>query len=270
MENLDHGALSNLKVNVDGSLDVRNQDQTTPDISFYLAQILDTITILANTAVDDETLDVETTGSTPVVGNYVCLKEGTAFLQVEIISVTPISGNQYTIGIAIPLDFAFTTAGGCSLQNVDMNVDGSVTPVLFKVSPSGLDDGTEWDITRMIIIATMTSAGDDGKFCNLSALTNGVYFRTKDGITQNLFNAKENADFAEEAAGDLNYQVRSGGGGTHGMRGRITFNGQDKRGVVKRLAATTNDEFQAFVRDDLVDVSLIKLRVKLQGQVVLN
>ena len=251
-----------------GTTDVAIQDQTTPDISLYLGNDLDTFTLTANRSIDDEIFNIITTGVTPVAGNFIFLKEGEGFTQVEIITVTPVAGNEYTIKIAIPLDFPYTTAAMGQLQTVNMNVDGSITPVKFDVDLTGLNPGVKWDINRMIVTSTMTTAGDDGLFANLAKLTNGVYYRTKNGITKNLFNARENADFADESGGDVTYPPRSGGGGTFGMRARITFNGLDKRGVAKRLYASTGDEFQSFVRDDLTAVSLIRLRTKIQGQVV--
>lgn len=246
--------------------DVFIQDQTTPQISFYLGQALDLgLTFRSAVAEDAETVEVTTTGTTPVVGNFLCIKEGALFTQIEIASVTPVAGNDYDLGISVPMDHAYTTSASICLQNCDMNVNGSVTPVEFFISPQGAEAGSAWDITRMIVTMTHSSQGDDGLFGNLAKLTNGTYFRVEDGTNYNLFNAKENADFAVEGY-DITYPTRSGGGGTAGTRARITFNGQDKRGVVFRLYADTSDKFLGCVRDDLTGLS--SFRVKVQGQVV--
>lgn len=254
-----------------GTTDVAIQDQTTPDISLYLGNTLDSFTLGSDRTLGDESFNIITTGATPIAGNFIFLKEVTAFSQLEIMGVTPVAGNEYTITTSMPLDFAYTTTGASgTLQNVNMNVNGSVSDVKFHIDLAGLISGSKWDVTRMIIASTMTSAGDDGLFTNLAKLAIGIFFRTKNGITKNLFNARENSDIADESAGDVSYTTRSGGGGTFGMRGRITFNGPDKRGVVKRLVLNTSDEFQGFVRDNLTDASLIRLRTKIQGQVVLD
>ena len=246
--------------------DVFIQDQTTPQISIYLGQSLDAgVLFRSSQAANVELLNITTTGATPVVGNYLCAKEEAFFSQIEIVSVTPVAGNDYDVGIAIPLDHAYTVAANICLQNCNMNVNGSITPVEFFVSPFGAGAGTQWDITRMLVSMTHSSAGDDGLFGNLPALTNGNYFRIEDGTNYNLFNAKENADFAMEGY-DIAYPSRSGGGGVNGTRARITFNGQDKRGVVFRLAADTSDKFTSSVRDNLS--TLPSYRVKIQGQVV--
>ena len=250
--------------NVQGeAVDVAIQDQSTELISVYLGEMISMLTVLANTVKNDTTINIETTGATPLVGDFICLQEDTKITQAEVITVTPIAGNQYTLGISIPLDYPYTTAGGCMLLDVDMNKNGSVTPIEFQVSPA---PGTRWDITRMMTSMVLSSQGDDGLFGNLPALANGVYFRKEDSAeSNNLFNAKENSDFAIEGF-DVAYPVRSGGGGSHGMRSRITWGGQSKQGVVIRLDGNTNDSFVAVVRDDLTGIN--KFRIKVQGHVV--
>ena len=102
----------------------------------------------------------------------------------------------------------------------------------------------------------------------MSKLTNGVYIRVSDGITQNLFNIRENSGLAVEAAGDLTYATRSGGGGAYGTRARVTFNGPEKRGVVIRLHPSTTDSIKAVVRDNLS--TLTYFRVQVQGQIAIE
>jgi hypothetical protein len=250
--------------NVHGdSLDVSIQDQHSELLSLYLGEILDIVTVISDTAKDDITVDIETTGITPLVGDFLCLQELGKITQSEVTSVTPIAGNQYTLGISIPLDYPFSTDSGCSLLDVDMNVDGSGTPIEFQIRPKS---GTSWDITRMMTSMVLTSQGDDGLFGNLAALTNGVYYRKEDAEeSNNIFNAKENSDYAIEGF-DLAYVVRSGGQGSHGMRSRITWAGQSKQGVTIRLVGDSGDHFTATVRDDLRLIG--KFRTKIQGHVV--
>ena len=246
------------------ALDVSIQDNPSNDISLYMAQKLDDVTILVSVSLNDESINIETTGATPIAGNFLCLREDISFFQAEILTVTPIAGNQYTLDISIPFDFAYTTVAGCELQNVDMNVNGSVTPIEFNLVAKGLNVFA-FDIIRMSISMVLSTAGDDGLFGNITKLTKGMYFRTVDGVTKNLFNARNNSDFASESAGDTTYTVRSGGGGSFGSRSRISFNGDDKRGVVKRLITATEDKFVGVVRDDLT--ALNEFRIKLQGHV---
>lgn len=239
------------------------QDQSTERLSLFLGQELDTATLLAGMTKDDESVDIETTGHIPAVGQLLCLQESNTVSQAEIASVTPIAGNQYTIGITVPIDYPYTVAAVCAVINIDMDIDASVTPVTFKIGPI---PGTKWDITRFMVAMVLSSAGDDGLFGNIAALAASMYVRKNNGATsQNLFAVKDNSDFRVEGY-DVAYPTRSGGGGSHGMAARITFSGQDKSGVVERLDGDNSETFSATIRSDLTLIN--KFRIKVQGHVV--
>ena len=248
------------KVDTGGALDVNVQDQHTELIDLSLVQLLDTLDLLANYAIDDRSINVETTGYTPLVANSVCLKEQTSFYQGNILAVTPIAGNQYTLDLDTPLDFAFTTAGGCSVVNHNMAVDGSVTPVEFSVSPSLLNVGVEWDIVRVLISFLGPGYGtppddqpDDAGFGATAAITNGIVLRSENDITKNIFNAKTNYDLRARAF-DVSYQAKNKDG-FFGTAFRRTFGGQNKNGVVLRLRseaiAANSGKVVVIVQDDL-------------------
>jgi hypothetical protein len=248
-----------------GNLQTADQDQFTEILNLYLAQKLDDLTVDANTNLLDKTITISTTGVVPVAGNHVCLKEGTAFYQGRIKTVTPVSGNQYTLALNTPLDFAFTTAGGCSLTNVDLRVNGSVTPIIFAVSPALLDQGVFWDITRILMIMRDDTPMDDAKFAGSTALTNGLVFRIKyNGKYKNLFTIRNNADFRLQAY-DVQYTTNAPAG-EYGFSFRRSFNGKDKNGVVARLVNDVDpDEFQLVVQDDLTVLTVGKALI--QGHV---
>ncbi|GAG37679.1 unnamed protein product, partial [marine sediment metagenome] len=204
------------------SIDVAIQDQTTDRISLFLAQILGLVVSMTGTAKDVETFNVVTDGVVPAAGNYLCLQEDGKITQEEITNVVSVAGNEYTITIAVPLDYDYTTNGSCSIQNVDMNKDTEGTELAFMVGPK---DDFKWDINRIMVAMVLATAGDDGLFGNIAALATSQYFRKEDSSnSQNLFTVKENADFALEGY-DVSYTIRSSGGGEFGMRSRITFNG---------------------------------------------
>ena len=143
--------------------DVRIQDQTTPGIRLYLAEHLDTSLVFRNAIAENaETVQVTTSGSVPVEGNFICIKENAFFTQMEINNVASVGGDDYDLGVTIPMDHEYTTGANVCLQNVNMTVDGSGTNVEFTLSPEGLSAGTEWDINRMIVTMIHDAAGDDG------------------------------------------------------------------------------------------------------------
>lgn len=255
-----------------GNVPVAIQDQSSEIIDLYLIDIIDTVTLTAGTAVDDTDISIDS-DTLPVAGNLVCLKEDAAFYQGSILSVTPTGGTGYDLLLDTPLDYNFTTAGGCSIGNRFMNVNGSVTPVIFSVSPFNLYDpivptrGQQWDITRIMFAITDDAAMDDARFGGISGgLTNGIVMRKKDGLYKNIFNVKTNGDFAIRSY-DVTYIPDTlGPAGEYGLRVRRTFAGPSKNGVTVRLDAEDSDEIQVIVRDDLS--SLSSMSVVVQGHIV--
>ena len=232
------------------------QDQTSQVLNLELCRTIQNLDIAASTTMDARTVQV-IAGTAPIVGNHLCLKQGTAIYQNAIIAVSGAS-SPFTVTLDTPLDFAFTTAAVANETSTNMAVNGSVTPVVFRVSPQGLSEGTRWDITRVIFVirSSATPAMDDGKFGNLTSLTNGVVLRVSDGYTKNIFNVKNNGEFALQAF-DANYSSAAPAG-TAAFRCRRTFNGQEKNGVVIRLAASTSDELQVIVQDNLSGLTSFK------------
>jgi hypothetical protein len=243
------------------------RDQTTKDINLFLVQSLDTFTIDSNRTLDDYVFDITTTGTTPVVGNLVCIKEGTSFIQAEILNVAAVSGNTYTVTLAMELDFAYTTAALGVLGNKNLASGTAAatisSPIKFAVSPAGMASGVEWDITRMLIVSDDSSAVDSwAEFINITALTNGLFMRVENaaGRRETLGNFKTNLDFAADA---YDADLFAFGPTAGGMKCRSSFAGEAKRGVVKRLTADDSDEFVMYVRDNITAID--EFFVKVQG-----
>lgn len=256
-----------------GHLEISKQDQYSEVIDLKMNRKLDDITLLKNHSIGERNVLAETTGYVPVVGDWLCLKDvdGKAFLQTEILAFTNIVGNQYNFTIDMPLDFGFSVDDGCSINSVNLAVDGSVTPITFKISPGGLANNVSWDIVRMMFgfagdgVGSSNEAPDDTGFGTETALTNGIVLRTVDGITKNIFNAKTNGDLRQRSGNDLLY-VDSNRLGLYAVHARRTFNGDDKNGVTIRLNGATNDTLELIVQDDLTDME--EFQVVVQGHVV--
>ena len=244
------------------ALEVAIQDQYTEIIDLHLSRLIQEVTIVTNTSIDDTVVTISS-DSEPTNGNTVCFKEDTAFYQGEILSHVA-NGDNWDITLDSPLDYAFTTSGGCSERSINLAVDGSVTPARFTVSPFGLQAGTEWDITRIMGAITDGSAMDDSTFGGITALTNGVFFRKKNGTYKNIFNAKTNADLKAHMY-DVDYSDKAPAG-QFGLNFRRTFAGQDKAGVTIRLRADDEDSFECIIQDDLT--GLTNFQIIAQGHVV--
>jgi len=250
-------------------VDVNVQDQITEIIDLHLGQLIQTLLIATNTSIDDTTVKV-TTVAEPTNGSSVCFKEGSAFYQGEILSHSA-SGDDWNIVLDTPLDFAYTTDGGCSERNINLaTVDGSSTPVIFSVSPEGLAPGTKWDIVRVMFQIVDATEMDDGKFGGIAnGLAKGIVMRHTDGIVKNIFNVKTNGDFAAHCFDAAYIPAAQGPSGNYAIRVRRTFGGQSKNGVVVRLSEdgqARSDTFEIIVQDDLTD--LIDFQIIVQGHVV--
>lgn len=246
-----------------GDVDVKIQDQTTEIIDLHLSQTIQNITLNTKGSVDDTVIYI-TCDSAPTVGNVICLKEDNAFYQGEILSFVDNLDGTYDVTLDTPLDHDYGLTSGCSEGNINLAVNGSVTPVIFTVTPVGLKAGTRWDITRIMGSMLDDTAMDDAKFGGIAKLTNGVVFRKKNGVYKNIFNAKNNNDLSSHMY-DVTYADKAAAG-TYGLRFRRTFAGQDKAGVTIRLSADDNDSFECIIRDDLTGITTFHIIA--QGHVV--
>lgn len=255
-----------------GAMPVNIQDQHTEIIDLVLHQRLDNITLNQTYAIGDKTIIIETTGVTPEVGNFVCFKETVAFYQAEIITVTAISGNIYSILLDTPLDYPYTNETKACISTTNMAIDGSVTPQTFHITPYGLNEDVEWDLTRIIFvmagvgIGAQNDAPDDGDFGVTSQLTNGIVLRSVNGITKNIFNVKRNGEFRLRSY-DVDYTDKSKAG-LFSVGVRRTFAGQSKNGVTIRLGAENEDTIEVIIQDDLTE--MFGMKAVVQGHVVTN
>jgi len=252
-----------------GAVPVNIQDQHSEIIDLILHNQIDTIALNQTNSIDDRFIYINTS-TTPDNTMIICLKEESAFYQASILSVSSIGGDMYLIELDTPLDYAFTSATYGELATTNMAIDGSSTPVIFKVSPKGSRDNVSWDITRIIFVMAGTGIGaqndapDDGDFGVTGVLTNGVVLRSINGITKNIFNVKRNGEFRLRAY-DVEYTDASKAG-LYSVGVRRTFAGQSKNGVTVRLDAITNDTIEVIIQDDLTD--MFGMKAVVQGHMV--
>lgn len=255
----------NLALVNNGALDVNISDQTSRAVNLYMTQELSVCTLDSITGKNAPVIKVTTDGTVPIAGNFIELYEGNFWNQTEIESVVLVAGNQYRLTLGVLMDLDFTVGATCMLTNADMDIDGSSTPIEFTISPQYLDSGEQWHLNRMMISMIIATAGDMGLFGDITALTNGQDFKIINGVTFNDMHIKDNSDFALQGY-DVSFDTRSGGGGSFGMRSRITFNGQGKKGVAIELKSTEDDRYSTFVNDNLTGIN--KYRIIIQGHMV--
>lgn len=263
------GGIENIILESNGALPVNIQDQHTEIIDLILHNQIDTIALNQTNSIGDRSVYINTS-TTPDATMIVCFKEDTAFYQASILTVSSLGGDMYLIELDTPLDYAYTDATYGELATTNMAINGSSTPVTFKVSPKGLDDGVAWDITRIIFVMAGTGIGaqndapDDGDFGVTGVLTNGIVLRSVNGITKNIFNVKRNGEFRLRAY-DVTYTEASKAG-LYSVGVRRTFAGQSKNGVTVRLNADANDTIEVIIQDDLTE--MFGMKAVVQGHVV--
>ena len=228
-------------------LDVSIQDQTTKLIISNFYQALEASRVLAaNTVPGAYTIEV-TDATGLIAGDKIGLFQSgnnSAMYMAEIISI---STNILTMDT--PLDVVFDTALTPSIfkVNCQMNVNGAITPVIFKfASESDIDI----DITRVIFTIVAASATGYTDFGDIPLLTRGVVLRKKnaDGTYHNIANVKSNGQW-KAVMYDVDFFDPTHPAAVNGVAGRLTFAGQNKIGVVIRIAKT--EALELVIQDDL-------------------
>lgn len=185
---------------------------------------------------------------------------GTRFSQH---AVTKVTVDQIEIVPPIAYDLDPANVEFSKRVNVNMSVVGTrAAKIPFLSYPP---NGTKWEMRRFMPSMVLSSAGDDGLFGNIPALTNGQYFGFENPLfaEYNVF-IFDNGDYASSAY-DTKYPLRSGGGGSHGFNVRKTVAGLDKNNVVIVLDGATFDRFVTYVQDDTSGIG--RYRIKVMGDI---
>lgn len=238
-----------------GSFDVAIQDQITSVVDNLLSQKLKTdITITTAGAIGDFTLNVSA-GHGFTAGSWIEIYEGTRSFQSQVQSV---STNELTLSLA--LSFAYTVAATVYRVNVEMNVNGAVTPVEFSYGPLA-GSGVDLDIYGAVISMADAAAIDGGKFGGQAALTIGVSFSVEtDVFTGRLYNVKRNQDLMERGE-SYSFDTKAPGGEYSFIVHRHFTGGGGQNGVAVRLHSVYNSRIAVVVRDNLTGLSIFRIAV---------
>lgn len=233
--------------NPGGGIDVNIQDQTTRMVISRFARSLDPPKSLAvNTVPGAYTIELVSAAGL-VAGDTIGLFQNSTSPASYIADIISILGNVLTMDT--PMDVVFDTALNPVLLNLDteMNVDGSVTPVVYQFA-NGSD--IEIDITRIIFTIVAASATLYDEFGDIPLLTNGVVLRKRnaDGTYFNIANIKSNGQW-KAIMYDVDFFDPAHPAAVNGVAGRLTFAGQNKVGVTIRIANT--EALELVVQDNL-------------------
>lgn len=244
----------------DEFVDVFVQDQTTSLFQYFLMNNQKTgITLTSPIAIGDTVINVSAGHGFTAGGEYIAGTGDSTFFQQRVVSVAV---NAITIGA--PILVPFPIAGTRIIRgDIEMDVNGSITPVTYRCSVSGI---TPVDIDTVLVTMQHPAASDDSLFGDLAALTNGLLIqKIGDTPIQPISIAmRSNQDFREFGA-EIEYTQKAGGGN---FSTNITFDLRKLYGVVVRLDPRNNDCLDGIVRDNIS--ALIRLRVSVIGQFTLG
>jgi len=244
-----------------GAIDVHTADVHNVVINQYVHQDTAVASTLAVASLaNDYTIEVaDATGF--IVGGF--LHVNTTAIETTHSQITAIAGNVLTLDRR--LDFAHSIGDDVNQVVVDMAKVGQagtmVAPQEYYGEPP---PGAVWHIARLLFSMRHGTAGDLGLFGNLTALANGVLIRVKvNGQYGTLTNWKTNADIKTDMF-DVEFDNRSGGGGSYGTSGRGTF---AETGAILRLDGDMGDRFEVYVQDDItaLDFFAMKIQGHLEG-----
>lgn len=226
-----------------GAFDVYIQDQTTEEVTFFFREVLNVIFLASTVTLDAYNLTL-VTGHNVEVGDTLVFKEDVNFFQAIVLTV-----DINDIGIDRPFDFAYTTDAIGQRCNVNMAVDGSVTPHVFKVTPAGLND-IQVDVTKIHFHIQDNAVMTGITFGGMTALTKGVVVRSINGRHKVHFNIKKNGDFALHCD-DVTFNDRAAGSNVWCVSAIKRYAGNENQGVVIRLDSESLDEMQIIIQDTL-------------------
>lgn len=241
-----------------GGLDVNIQSQTSPLFQFFMMTDEKTdITLTSDIAVDDTVINVSAGHGFDGTGENIVIWDDNKYIQMEVVSVaTDAITITHPIAQTFEADTAIVIRG-----RIDMNVDGSSTPVDFHMEIQNFT--IPIDIGKiMITMQHGSNVPDDGKFGGLAALANGMWVRKENALKFNLGNYKTNQDF-KEVGGAVEYTLKAPAG-TNATN--IMFDIEGVFGQVIRIDSRIDDHMHAQIRDNInAAAGMAKMTVSLIG-----
>lgn len=250
------------------------QDQTTDMLDLiFLEEKFTGLTLASDTTVDDRFFTL-TAGHGLTNANsmhhFLEMADITGrFVQSEILDVT---GDVVTL--RMPIGRIFEPANtlintGNPNMAIDAAtgaaVDGSVTPVIFKVRPSPFQIG---DITRIVFTSTSDNPSDYSTFGGAPALDIGITLRKKraDATYKNHYTYVVNRDLVSHGFDNTPDEPKATGNATYGRAGRITFASQGKHGVAERLSGALGEELQIIISELMINGTTGNSEVRFMAQ----
>lgn len=254
-----HGILSStgeVISSLDGALDVHDKHVHTVVLNkeIHLHTVTSTtLTVATSGSGSEYTITVASTVGF-AVNDFLHIENG--YAEYTHPKITGIAGNVFTLDRRIDLAHPIGSTVTKAILDMSTTAGTIAAPVEYWVEPPA---GEVWHIHRILFSMVHGTAGDLGLFGNLTALPNGVLLRAKrNGQYATLTNWKTNSDMKTDMF-DIEFDTRSGGGGSYGTSGRGSF---DKTGAILRLDGDTSDRFEIYIQDDITALTLFTMKAQ--------
>lgn len=253
-----HDADGNPIGSLNGAIDIHDADVHDLPVNEYFHRHTGIETTLAidSLAGDEQITVVDSTGFN--LFDHFQIENGV--IENTFPQIISIVGN--VLHLDRPLDNDFSDGNPIEVVVFDMNVDGSVTTVAFRLIP---DKDQIWHIVRFLFSMTHGTAGDLGLFGNLDPLLKPVVLRAVNGLTGAIrtFTTWDSNSKLKDDMYDVDFDTRSSGGGTYGTTGRGSL--KIGTGAVPKINGANGDYMEVLIQSDLS--SLLTYRLKAQGHV---
>lgn len=243
---------------INNTMDTRAQDAKNLKVSSHITASISYSTLAADAVVNTSTV-------TLAAGHgFVNGTDGQIFIipGYFLAEVTGVSGN--VISLDIPLTYSFPSGTVTERGYEYLNVDGSVTPVMYGFRP---EVNRKFDIygIKITFLSTVNLAMDDSLFVNIAELTKGFMSRIKISDTQynHVFNIKKNQDF--KLYGTLEYSTKAPAG-KYGMDYTVEF--LKLFGAIVRLDGAKGQQLEIWVRDALSAIGTVAAGASIEASVL--
>jgi hypothetical protein len=261
-----------------GGVEVSMQDQYTPTIDSYMLKSLQS-PVNPDSAISDGdiVLDILTAslGSITTGSRLFVAEAGLDSFWQPIVkglnADTPVVGTT-RLDLDVPAPIDMTTSANVFLVEDDLSNHFTTPDHPTIASPDSFkannNDVVAYDITRIILQIQTSTAPELSDFGDIagglaSAVDEGPivlrHWVNAQGHFHNIARWYNNLDLMGWMF-DLDLISGFGASGDKGLKGRMTFGGSSKHGVVIRLEQ--NDYLEALIQDDLSDLTSFKIMVQ--------
>lgn len=227
---------------------VIKSDSNYPFLFYLQKDLKDDITLTSGASPGDAVVNISTGhGFTGADGEVITIWENNIFHQAQVTSST-----VNTVTFNNPVGFYYTTNAVVIRGNINLNVDGSVTPYVSHFRVHGTNAVIPMQITGAKISMIHSTEADDSLYGDIDTSSTGVQniMRFKNGTEVSLGVYQNNQDY-NEFGWSVTYKDKAGGGS---FSTNCEVDLEDKYKTALRLDPKQNHYVESTITGDLTDL----------------